>query len=65
MSNKSKSLSVIAIILAAVGLVFLMLSIFLREERSLFVSLGLPCVALSNFLTTIWAKKKDNSDENK
>lgn len=65
MSNKSKSLSVIAIILAAVGLVFLMLSIFLREERSLFLSLGLPCVALSNFLTTIWAKKKDNSDENK
>lgn len=65
MSNKSKSLSVIAIILAAVGLVFLMLSIFLHEERSLFVSLGLSCVALSNFLTTIWAKKKDNSDENK
>ncbi|MCQ2578557.1 MAG: hypothetical protein MJ176_08515 [Treponema sp.] len=65
MSNKSKSLSVIAIILAAVGLVFLMLSIFLHEERSLFLSLGLPCVALSNFLTTIWAKKKDNSDENK
>lgn len=63
--SKSKALSIIAIVLASIGLVLLLLSIILYEQRSMFLSLGLACVAVSNLITTVWAKKKEDKSEDK